>query len=155
MKYVDVVLPLPLEGTFTYSIPREMEEKVTFGKRLLVPLGKSKKYIAMAVKVHEEKPSFEVRPIERVLDETPSLLPQQYRLWQWIAEYYMSPLGDVYNAALPAGLKSTEKYKPKMELYVELASQFRQPQSLHIALQIVRRATKQIPRSKSHPMWKE
>ena len=143
MKYVDVILPLPLEGTFTYSIPREMEEKVTFGKRLLVPLGKSKKYIAMAVKVHEEKPSFEVRPIERVLDETPSLLPQQYRLWQWIAEYYMSPLGDVYNAALPAGLKSTEKYKPKMELYVELASQFRQPQSLHIALQIVRRATKQ------------
>lgn len=143
MRYVDVILPLPLPGLFTYSIPEEMEGKVVFGKRLLVPLGKSKKYIAMAVKTHDVKPAFGVKPIEQVLDEEPTLLPQQYRLWSWIGEYYMSPLGDVYNAAFPAGLKSTEKFKPKMELYVELASAYRNPQALRVAISMMARAVKQ------------
>lgn len=143
MKYVDVILPLPLPGLFTYSIPEGMEGKVVFGKRLLVPLGKSKKYIAMAVKTHDVKPAFGVKPIEQVLDEEPTLLPQQYRLWSWIGEYYMSPLGDVYNAAFPAGLKSTEKFKPKMELYVELASAYRNPQALRVAISMMARAVKQ------------
>ena len=116
MKYVDVILPLPLPGLFTYSVPDGMEGRGVFGKRLLVPLGRSKKYIGMAVKTHDEKPAFEVKPIEQVLDENPVLLERQYRLWSWISDYYMSPLGDVYNAAFPAGLKSTEKFKPKMEL---------------------------------------
>lgn len=143
MKYVDVILPLPLPGLFTYSVPEGMEGKVVFGKRLLVPLGKSKKYIAMAVKTHDVKPAFGVKPIEQVLDEEPTLLPQQYRLWSWIGEYYMSPLGDVYNAAFPAGLKSTEKFKPKMELYVELASAYRNPQALRVAISMMARAVKQ------------
>ena len=143
MKYVDVILPLPLPGLFTYSIPEGMEGKVVFGKRLLVPLGKSKKYIAMAVKTHDVKPAFGVKPIEQVLDEEPTLLSQQYRLWSWIGEYYMSPLGDVYNAAFPAGLKSTEKFKPKMELYVELASTYRNPQALRVAISMMARAVKQ------------
>ena len=143
MKYVDVILPLPLPGLFTYSVPEGMEGKIVFGKRLLVPLGKSKKYIAMAVKTHDVKPAFGVKPIEQVLDEEPTLLPQQYRLWSWIGEYYMSPLGDVYNAAFPAGLKSTEKFKPKMELYVELASAYRNPQALRVAISMMARAVKQ------------
>ena len=143
MRYVDVILPLPLPGLFTYSVPEEMEGKVVFGKRLLVPIGKSKKYIAMAVKTHDVKPAFGVKPIEQVLDEEPTLLPQQYRLWSWIGEYYMSPLGDVYNAAFPAGLKSTEKFKPKMELYVELASAYRNPQALRVAISMMARAVKQ------------
>ena len=143
MKYVDVILPLPLPGLFTYSIPAGMEGKVVFGKRLLVPLGKSKKYIAMAVKVHDVKPDFDVKPIEQVLDAEPALLDKQYRLWTWISEYYMSPLGDVYNAAFPAGLKSTEKFKPKMELYVELSSAYRQPRALRVALSMMGRAIKQ------------
>lgn len=143
MRYVDVILPLPLPGLFTYSVPEGMEGKVVFGKRLLVPLGKSKKYIAMAVKTHDVKPAFGVKPIEQVLDEEPTLLPQQYRLWSWIGEYYMSPLGDVYNAAFPAGLKSMEKFKPKMELYVELASAYRNPQALRVAISMMARAVKQ------------
>ncbi len=143
MKYVDVILPLPLDGTFTYSVPDGMEGKVVSGKRVLVPLGKSKRYIAMIVRAHDEKPHFDCKPIEAVLDAEPSLLPQQYKLWQWISEYYMSPLGDVYNAAMPAGLKSTEKFKPKMELYVELATGYRNEQALHVALTMVHRALKQ------------
>ena len=143
MKYVDVILPLPLDGTFTYSVPDGMERKVVPGVRLLVPLGKSKKYIAMATRLHDDKPAFSCKPVEAVLDNTPSLLPQQMRLWQWIGYYYMAPLGDVYNAAMPGGLKSTEKFKPKMELYVELASTYRSEQALHVALNLVQRALKQ------------
>lgn len=143
MKYVDVILPLPLDGTFTYSVPDGMEGKVVPGVRLLVPLGKSKKYIAMATRLHNDKPAFSCKPVEAVLDNTPSLLPQQMRLWQWIGYYYMAPLGDVYNAAMPGGLKSTEKFKPKMELYVELASTYRSEQALHVALNLVQRALKQ------------
>lgn len=143
MKYVDVILPLPLPGMFTYSVPEGMEECIVFGKRVLVPLGKSKKYIAMVVKVHQEKPSFKVKPIEQVLDATPTLLDRQYRLWSWISNYYMSPLGDVYNAAMPAGMKSAEKFKPRMELYVELTSKYRNEASLHVALNMLQRALKQ------------
>ena len=143
MRYVDVILPLPLDGTFTYSIPEGMEEKVVPNMRVLVPLGKSKKYIAMVTDVHSEKPDFSCKPIEAVLDKYPSLLPQQMRLWQWISDYYMSPLGDVFGAAMPSGMKSTEKFKPKMELYVELASSYRNEQALHVALSMVQRALKQ------------
>jgi len=143
MKYVDVILPLPLPGLFTYSVPDGMEGKVVFGKRLLVPLGRSKKYIAMVVKIHEVKPDFDVKPIEQVLDDEPLLLDKQYCLWSWISEYYMSSLGDVYNAAFPAGLKSTDKFKPKMELYVGLSSAYRNPQALRVALQLMNRAVKQ------------
>lgn len=143
MKYVDVILPLPLPGMFTYSVPEGMEGSVVFGKRVLVPLGKSKKYIAMVVKVHQEKPFFKVKPIEQVLDATPTLLDRQYRLWSWISNYYMSPLGDVYNAAMPAGMKSAEKFKPRMELYVELTSKYRNEASLHVALNMLQRALKQ------------
>ena len=143
MKYVDVILPLPLDGTFTYSVPEGMEGNVVSGKRALVPLGKSKKYIAMIVRAHDEKPNFECKPIEAVLDEQPALLPQQYKLWQWISNYYISSLGDVYNAAMPAGMKSTEKFKPKMELYVELSVNYRNEHALHAALTMVQRALKQ------------
>ena len=143
MKYVDVILPLPLPGMFTYSVPEGMEGCVVFGNRVLVPLGKSKKYIAMVVKVHQEKPSFKVKPIEQVLDATPTLLDRQYKLWSWISNYYMSPLGDVYNAAMPAGMKSAEKFKPRMELYVELTSKYRNEASLHVALNMLQRALKQ------------
>ena len=143
MKYVDVILPLPLPGMFTYSVPEGMEEHVAFGMRVLVPLGKSKKYIAVVVKLHQDKPRFTVKPIEQVLDAIPMLLDKQYRLWSWISNYYMSPLGDVYNAAMPAGMKSTEKFKPRMELYVELSSHYRSEPALHVALNTVQRALKQ------------
>lgn len=143
MRYVDVIVPLPLPGMFTYSVPDGMEGDVVFGKRLLVPFGKSKKYVAMTVNVHDNRPDFECKPIEQVLDASPVLLDEQFRLWQWISEYYMSSLGDVYNAALPAGLKSMEKYKPKMELYVDLSDNFRNEQALHAALAIVQRSVKQ------------
>ncbi len=143
MSYVDVIVPLPLPGMFTYSVPDGMEGEIVFGKRLLVPFGTSKKYVAMAVKVHDDQPEFECKPVEQVLDSNPILLDEQFRLWQWISEYYLSPLGDVFNAAFPAGLKSMERYKPKMELYVDLSENYRNEQALHAALAMVRRSIKQ------------
>ena len=143
MKYVDVILPLPLEGYFTYAVPEGMEEQVKLGVRVWVPLGKSKKYVAMAVRCHGEKPDFTVREILQVIDQQPVMTDLQLRLWQWIADYYLSPIGEVYNAALPQGMKVLDGYKPKMELYVGLGEKFRNERALHVALDMLARATKQ------------
>lgn len=143
MHYVDVILPLPLEGTFTYSVPEPMVAQVRMGVRVLVPLGRSKTYMAMAVRLHSEKPEFETRPIIQVIDAEPVLIEQQLRLWQWISTYYMSPIGDVFKAALPAGLKAEENYRPKTVRCVTLPANLRSEQSLHMALTILKRALKQ------------
>lgn len=143
MHYVDVILPLPLEGTFTYSVPEPMVAQVRMGVRVLVPLGRSKTYTAMAVRLHSEKPEFDTRPIIQVIDAEPVLIEQQLRLWQWISTYYMSPIGDVFKAALPAGLKAEENYRPKTVRCVTLPANLRSEQSLHMALTILKRALKQ------------
>ncbi len=85
----------------------------------------------------------EVRDVLEVLDDRPILLPRQLQLWQWISSYYMAPLGEVMNAALPAGLKNEEGYRPKTETYVGLSEPYRNEQALHIALDMLRRAEKQ------------
>lgn len=141
--YVDVILPLPLEGLFTYSVPETLEEKIGERRRVLVPLGKSKTYTAIAVNIHDNKPDFDCKPILEVIDDKPILLPEQLRLWQWIADYYLSPLGDVYKAALPAGLKAEDGYRPKTETYITLSEKYRNEQSLHIALDMLKRAKAQ------------
>lgn len=143
MKYVDVILPLPLEGTFTYSLPEDFVDSVTQGVRVLVPLGRSKRYIALVDHVHENKPEFQCKPIIEVLDKVPIVLDSQLRLWKWISDYYMSPLGDVYHAALPLGLKSLDKYKPKMELYIGLTEKYRSEESLKVLQNILSKARKQ------------
>lgn len=143
MHYVDVILPLPLEGTFTYSLPEAMAGKVCLGVRVLVPLGKSKTYTAMAVRVHEDAPEFKTRDILQVIDTEPVMLERQMRLWQWIATYYMSALGDVFKAALPAGLKAEENYRPKTVRCVTLPANLRSEQSLHLVISILSKAIKQ------------
>ena len=144
MHYVDVLLPLPLEGLYTYAVPTEMEGRVSFGMRVVVPLGKTKTYVAMAVRVHQDKPQANsLKFILQVLDQQPVLLPEQYRLWQWIAHYYMSPLGDVLKAALPAGLKNEEHYKQRTESYIRLTQNFSTEQAQHIAMDMLARAEKQ------------
>lgn len=143
MHYVDVILPLPLEGTFTYSVPEPMVAQARIGVRVLVPLGRSKTYTAMAVRLHTDKPSFETRPIIQVIDSEPVLTANGLRLWQWISTYYMSPIGDVFKAALPAGLKAEENYRPRTVRCITLPANMRSEQSLHVALSILRRALKQ------------
>lgn len=143
MQYVDVILPLPLDGLFTYGVSPGLAPRVWPGVRVAVPLGKSKRYTAIAVRLHDEKPSFEVKSVIEVLDEHPVLLPEQLRLWQWISDYYMTPLGEVMNAALPSGMRNEEGYRPKTETYVGLCEPYRSERALHIALDMLRRAGKQ------------
>ena len=143
MLYVDVLLPLPLEGLFTYAVPEEMEAQVRFGVRLVVPLGRSKTYVAIAVKIHGQQPEFKVKPVLEVMDEEPILTESQFNLWRWIADYYMSPLGEVYYAAMPLGLKLRDGFKPKMETYITLTPIYRNEQALHIALDQLARSPKQ------------
>ncbi|MCR4853667.1 MAG: primosomal protein N' [Prevotella sp.] len=141
MKYVDVILPLPLEGCFTYLLPDGMV--VETGVRVVVPFGKNKTYVALVADVHDRKPEFDVKAVISVLDQRPVLLPGQLRLWHWISDYYMAPLGEVMNAALPMGMKVRGAYKPKTETYVGLGEKYRSEQMLHIALNIMSRASKQ------------
>jgi len=150
VRYVEVILPLPLEGTFTYVVPDALLDKVVPCVRLLVPFGKTKTYIGICDTYPSDHPNnnddndgIEYKAILAILDDGPVLLPQQLQLWHWIANYYMSPIGDVYKAALPSGLKGEDTYKPHTEVYVCLGKQFRGEQELHIALDGLARATKQ------------
>ena len=143
--FVDVILPVPLDGVFTYSVPTLLAEQVKIGVRVLVPFGRSKTYIGIIAKTHKGPLSsgMQIKDILQVLDVSPILLDSQLRLWQWIADYYMSPIGEVYKAALPSGLKAEDGYKPKTETYIRLTPQFRNEQALHIALDMLQRAPKQ------------
>ena len=142
--FADIILPIPLEGLFTYAVPESLKAHVTFGVRVLVPFGRSKNYIGIVAKVHDNRPEgYQIKDILQVLDTQPILLPGQYRLWSWIADYYMAPIGDVYKAALPAGLKAEEGYKPRTETYVRLTEPYRNITTLHVALNILSRAPKQ------------
>ena len=150
MRYVEVILPLPLEGTFTYVVPDALLDKVVPCVRLLVPFGKTKTYIGICDTYpsghpnnNDDNDGIKYKAILAILDDGPVLLPQQLQLWHWIANYYMSPIGDVYKAALPSGLKGEDTYKPHTEEYVCLGKQFRGEQELHIALDGLARATKQ------------
>ena len=144
--FVDVILPLPLDGLFTYSVPQPWGGEVKIGIRVLVPFGRNKTYVGIVAKTHKGPlPSdFQIKDILQVMDAEPILLDSQLRLWQWIAEYYMSPIGEVYKAALPSGLKAEEGYKPHTETYIRLAPNFRSEQALHIALDMLQRAPKQL-----------
>ncbi len=105
-KYVDVVLPLPLRGTFTYSVPESMAEDISIGHRVIVPFGKHKFYTGIVSAFSPVAPrGYEVKEILSVLDKKPVLRHPQLKFWEWIAEYYLSSIGDVYKAAVPSGLK--------------------------------------------------
>lgn len=142
---VDIILPVPLDGVFTYSVPMTLAEQVKIGVRVLVPFGRNKTYVGIVAKTHKWPPptGFQIKDILQVLDASPILLDAQLTLWQWIADYYMSPLGEVYKAALPSGLKAEDGYRPKTETFIRLTSQFHSEQSLHIALNMLQRAPKQ------------
>ena len=143
MNYADVILPVPLTGLFTYSVPEGMA--VSIGVRVLVTFGRSKKYMGIVASLHSNKPEgYEVKPITQVMDAEAIVTDNQLKLWNWIADYYMSPIGEVYKAALPSGLKAEDGYKPKTELYIQLTPKFRSEQALHVAIDMLQRAPKQM-----------
>ena len=143
--FTDIILPLPLDGVFTYSVPQSLEGQVKRGVRVLVPLGRNKTYVGIISEVHDKKPEgYQTKDILQVLDSSPILLDAQLHLWQWIADYYMSPIGEVFKAAFPAGLKAEDGYRPRTETYIELSQKFRNEAAIHVALNMLQRASKQL-----------
>ena len=105
-SFAELLLPLPIQGTYTYRIPEEMKEMVQVGNRVLVPFGRKKIYTAIVVLTHNQQPQgYQVKEILATLDTAPILRHPQLKFWQWIADYYLCTLGEVYKAALPSGLK--------------------------------------------------
>ena len=118
---------------------------VGMGMRVLVTFGRSKTYLGIVARIHDVKPEgYQVKPITQVMDQEPIVTEQQLKLWQWISDYYLSPIGEVYKAALPAGLKAEDGYKAKTETYIRLTEQYRNTAALHIALNVLARAPKQL-----------
>ena len=115
-QYAEMLLPLPLYGTFTYGVPADMEGKLSVGSRVVVPFGRKKYYTAIVSAIGTSAPAgFEVKEILSMLDDDgPVVKHPQLKLWNWIAEYYLCTVGDVYKAAVPAGLKV------ESETFVEL-----------------------------------
>ena len=143
MSYADVILPVPLRGVFTYALAEGMSVQV--GERVLVPFGRSKTYVGLVARVHDQKPAdYDVKDILQLLDVAPIVTAEQLRLWQWVSDYYLSPIGEVYKAALPSGLKAEDGYRPKTETYIRLTEQYRSVPALHIALNVLARAKKQL-----------
>lgn len=156
MTYANIILPLPLDGYFTYCVPDDLASRVQNGMRVTVPFGKSKTYVGVVAEypvdvpksaeevARQGKKKIEYKNIADVLDDSPILLPQQLRLWKWIADYYMSPIGDVYKAALPSGLKAEDGFRPRTELFIRLADKYRDEQTLTLLISSMKRAAKQL-----------
>jgi len=115
------------------------------GMRVLVGFGRSKTYIGIVAAVHDVKPiGYEVKLVLEVMDEAPVVTDVQLRLWQWVSDYYLSPIGEVYKVALPSGLKAEDGYHPKTETYIQLTETYRNETALHVALNMLSRAKKQL-----------
>ncbi len=125
--FAEIILPLPLYSTFTYSVPEEMQPDLKKGSRVLVQFGRKKYYTGIVEHLHSEAPAgYDVKPIMALLDPTPIVRFPQLKLWHWIAEYYLCSPGEVYKAAVPTGLK------PESETYVSLNEDFEAPEGYHL-----------------------
>jgi len=102
LHFIDVILPIPLEKRFTYSITQAESEFLTIGMRVSIPFGKTKIYTGIVAAIHQTAPViYEAKEIHQILDEQPIVTLKQLQLWQWIAKYYMCTEGEVMRAALP------------------------------------------------------
>ena len=141
-KFVEVILPLPLKGTFTYSLPKAIGGIVCVGCRVKVPLGNRKSYTALVAEVHDRAPQdYAVKPVMELLDTVPIVTSHQLQLWEWLSKYYLCSVGEIYKAAVPQGLKG--EFKPRTEQRVRLATEWNNAEKLNLLLQSLSRAPRQ------------
>ncbi len=120
--FAEVILPVPVSGTFTYRIPLEMNNLVQIGSRVVVQFGKRRIVTGIIYGLHENPPKkYQAKPILELLDEMPLVSQYQLRLWEWTAQYYLCTLGEVMNVALPAGLKISSESHIQLHPYFETA----------------------------------
>jgi len=132
-RFTDIILPLAIRGRFTYLIPDEFAGALKPGIRVLVQFGNKKLYSGIVCNLHNEGTGIKkIRPVKAVIGTAPVVNELQLRHWKWISEYYMCSEGEVMKAAMPGGLflkgeagsPVVEKYRPKEEIFIELASGF-------------------------------
>jgi primosomal protein N' (replication factor Y) len=142
-KYAEVILPVPLPTLFSYRIPKALSARVKTGVRVLVELGSRSLYKGIVRRCSSEAPDVDkVKGILEVLDEYPVAGELQFRFWEWLAEYYMCTLGEVYRTAMPSGLM--KEYAPRFETCVMLAEPFRDEGKLNELMDGMGRAPKQL-----------
>lgn len=140
--FADILLPLPLPALFTYRIPYELEQPITFGMRVIVPFGKSKLYAGLVVKVHQHSPEqLNTKYILDVIDDRPIISQRQFELWQWMSNYYLCTLGEVMAAALPSALKLASETKMRLHPRFDGDVSILNPNELHITEALTYRET--------------
>ena len=119
--FIDVILPIPIQKTFTYSITEDEANFLQKGMRVAVSFGKTKMYTGLVFNIHQTAPTlYEAKDIHQILDEAPLVNEKQLKHWQWISSYYMCSLGDVFRASLPSAfLLESETVITKNELEVD------------------------------------
>ncbi len=146
-SYAEIILPLPLANTYTYIVPEQLKNQIVAGCLVLVPFGKNKKYTGVVAYLHQIPPqhTFEIKEIDAVENLQPVLRRPQLRFWEWISEYYLCKLGEVYKAALPSGFKLDEEhaYKPQIIPFIRLRKFYEEPENLYQAFDLVKKAKKQ------------
>ena len=147
--YADLLLPLPLAGVFTYSVPVELRGEIAPGKRVIVPFGRKKVYTGIVKALHDNEPSgYETKEILSVLDSEPVVLPIQLEFWEWIASYYMCASGEVLKAAMAGGLKleggQKLAWKEKTETVISLHPSVTDEETLNQLLTRLEKAPRQL-----------
>lgn len=119
--FAQVIVPLPLDGAFTYIVPAEMQQSVRPGSRVLVPFGDRHYYTGIVCATSPVGPQggIALKEIASVLDPDPIVRPPQVRFWEWMAQYYLCTVGEVYKAALPAGLKLESETRVEVDSEAE------------------------------------
>lgn len=147
-QYADIILPLAVEASFTYSIPEEFSGMMRIGIRVVVPLGPRKYYTGVVHRLHNNRPAPKrIKSIVSITDEAPIVTERQLRFWEWLASYYMCGLGEVMKAAIPSALKSAgydeaiqESYSIKTETYLTLHESLDSDEAINTALESLKRA---------------
>ena len=145
--FIEVILPVPLADTYTYSVPPEMQNLIAPGLLVLVEFGKNKHYSGVVASIHQIPvvSKYEIKPILVIESTSPILRHPQLRFWEWLSQYYICKQGEIYKAVLPSGFRteSTVQYIPKKETYVKLTTPYLEEENLSAAFESLKKAPKQ------------
>ncbi|MCL1937280.1 MAG: primosomal protein N' [Candidatus Azobacteroides sp.] len=145
--YIEVVLPVPIGGTFTYFVPPEMEAQIVIGGLVQVSFGKTQQHSGIVFAIRESPPAHigTIKPVLAIESDRPVIRREQGHFWEWIANYYLCSLGEVAKAVLPAGFRSKGEavFREKKETFVRIASRYEEEAQLLNVLNGMKRAVRQ------------
>ena len=123
--FADMLLPVPIKNLFTYRVPFELNDQIDIGYRAIVQFGRKKILTGIVAKIHEQPPRvYEAKYIMDLLDDRPMIESKQLQLFEWIADYYMATIGEVYNVGMPSGLKLSSESKIQLNPEFDFLSFF-------------------------------